>query len=283
MPRIIFLDVDGTVVDYSNHLPASAVTAIQQARRAGHLVYLTTGRSRAEMYQELWDIGIHGMIGGNGSYVEHQGEVVMHQTLSQDQCVAVVDWLRGRGLPFYLEANSGLYGSESFEVAALPAVRAYIAGKGATDSATRTVGEVFPHMIYGADLYRDDINKISFVLGSDQDFLDAQKAFPELKAGTWGGRGSHALFGDLGVANIDKAHAIDVLLGHLGAGRDDTIAMGDATVDISMLEHCAVGVAMGNSSDNVKAVADHVTQDVNADGFHAAFDHLGLLPVDPAR
>ncbi|MEX5235861.1 HAD hydrolase family protein [Kocuria arenosa] len=73
------------------------------------------------------------------------------------------------------------------------------------------------------------------------------------------------------------------MLGHLGAGRDDTIAMGDAAVDISMLEHCAVGVAMGNSSDNVKAVADHVTQDVNADGFHAAFDRLGLLTADLTR
>ena len=74
MSHIIFLDVDGTVVDYSNRLPASAVEAIRRARREGHLVYLTTGRSKAEMYQELWDISIDGMIGGNGSYVEHRGE-----------------------------------------------------------------------------------------------------------------------------------------------------------------------------------------------------------------
>lgn len=283
MPRIIFLDVDGTVVDYSNQLPASAVEAIQQARRAGHLVYLTTGRSRAEMYQELWDIGIDGMIGGNGSYVEHRGEVVLHQTLTQDECVAVVEWLQGRGLPFYVEANSGLYGSEGFAVTALPAIRTYAAGKGATDSATLTVEQVFPHMIYGSSLYRDDVNKISFVLGGYEDFLDAKKTFPQLKAGTWGGRGSHALFGDLGVANINKAQAIDVLLRHLGADRGDTIGMGDAAIDIPMLELCAVSVAMGNSSDDVKAVADHVTDDVEADGLYAAFEHLGLLNNDPVR
>ena len=45
MPRIIFLDVDGTLVDYRNQLPESAVQAIQLARKAGHRVYLTTGRS----------------------------------------------------------------------------------------------------------------------------------------------------------------------------------------------------------------------------------------------
>lgn len=66
MGKIIFLDVDGTLVDYENKLPASAVTAIRQARSNGHRVYICTGRSRAEVYPELWDIGLDGMIGGNG-------------------------------------------------------------------------------------------------------------------------------------------------------------------------------------------------------------------------
>lgn len=66
MGKIIFLDVDGTLVDYGNKLPVSAVTAIQQARSNGHRVYICTGRSRAEVYPELWDIGLDGMIGGNG-------------------------------------------------------------------------------------------------------------------------------------------------------------------------------------------------------------------------
>ena len=73
MKRIIFLDVDGTLVDYQNRLPASAVRAIRAARERGHRVYICTGRSRAEVYQELWEIGLDGMIGGNGSYVEDRG------------------------------------------------------------------------------------------------------------------------------------------------------------------------------------------------------------------
>ncbi len=277
MPRIIFLDVDGTLVDYRNNLPESAVQAIRLARKAGHRVYLTTGRSRAEMYQELWDIGIDGMIGGNGSYVEDDGKVVMHQSLTRGECTAIVDWLNERGLAFYLEANSGLYGSPDFLTGALPAIRAYSAGKGRADADTVNVDEVFPEMIYGADLYRDDINKISFVLSSYQDFLDAKESFSQLKAGTWGGRDELALFGDLGVANINKAHAIDVLLAHLGTSKADTVGAGDAAIDIPMLEYCAVGIAMGNGSDDIKAIADYVTADVEHDGLYQAFEHLGLL------
>lgn len=44
MGKIIFLDVDGTLVSYENQLPDSAVTAIQQARGNGHRVYICTGR-----------------------------------------------------------------------------------------------------------------------------------------------------------------------------------------------------------------------------------------------
>ncbi|WGE74945.1 HAD hydrolase family protein [Actinobacillus equuli] len=58
MRKIIFLDVDGTLVDYQNRIPPSAIHAIRQARQNGHLVYLCTGRSRAEMQPQLWDIGI---------------------------------------------------------------------------------------------------------------------------------------------------------------------------------------------------------------------------------
>ena len=73
MPRILFIDVDGTLVDYHNRLPESAVAAIRAARAGGHRVYLCTGRSRAEMPEMLWEIGVDGMVGGNGSYVEDDG------------------------------------------------------------------------------------------------------------------------------------------------------------------------------------------------------------------
>nr|NLI50291.1 Cof-type HAD-IIB family hydrolase [Propionibacterium sp.] len=276
MPRVILLDVDGTLVDYALRLPASAVDAIRAARARGHRVYLSTGRSRAEIYDDLWAIGVDGLIGANGGYVEDAGQVVLHRHLSAEQCRRVVDWLRGRGLEFYLESNAGLFGSEGFETAAEPAVRRYAGDHGDPHAATLQVRDVFPHMVFGADPYRDDVNKISYLLGSLDDHRDAQAAFPDLEAGTWGGRGAQALFGDLGVRGITKAGAIEALLAHLGADRSDTIAFGDARV-VSMLQYCAVGVAMGNSSPDVLAIADHVTADVEHDGLAEAFRVLGLV------
>lgn len=142
MSKVVFLDVDGTLVTYENRIPASAVTAIREARKQGHRVYICTGRSRAEVSKELWDIRLDGMIGGNGSYVEDDGQVVMHQCMTPEQCCHVVDWLHGRRLEFYLECNSGLYASEHFETAVVPAMHIYMKGKG-KDKTDLQVREVF--------------------------------------------------------------------------------------------------------------------------------------------
>ncbi|HEP1836617.1 TPA: HAD family hydrolase [Streptococcus suis] len=279
MSKIIFLDVDGTLVDYHNRIPESAIRAIRQARENGHLVYVCTGRSRAEMQPELWEIGLDGMIGGNGSYVEHQGQVVMHQLLSEEDSRAIVDWLHERGLEFYLESNNGLFASENFRERARETLRIYSMNKGKTaeEVADQEVEDVIHGMIFDGQLYRNDLNKVSFVLDSYQDHLDSKQAFPQLVANTWGGRGESALFGDLGVKDIDKAHAISVLLDHLGASQTDTIAFGDAKIDISMLDYCAIGVAMGNGGAEILAMADMITDDVEEDGLYNAFEKLGLL------
>ena len=258
MGKIIFLDVDGTLVDYENRLPSSAVKAIRQARSNGHRVYICTGRSRAEVYPELWDIGLDGMIGGNGSYVEDNGHVVMHQLITLEQCRRIVDWLHGHGLEFYLESNNGLFASEHFEEAAQPAMRLYSKRKGREGADQVTIRSVFPEMIFGGELYRDDLNKVSFLLSSYQDYLDAKAAFPDLKVGTWGGKDEEALFGDLGVKDIDKAFAVETLVNYLHADMQDTVAFGDAKVDIPMLECCAYGVAMGSGGAEIKAMADYV-------------------------
>ncbi|MGT2832932.1 Cof-type HAD-IIB family hydrolase [Streptococcus halotolerans] len=279
MSKIIFLDVDGTLVDYHNRVPESAVKAIRLARDNGHKVYVCTGRSRAEMQDAIWDIGIDGMIGGNGSYVEDNEEVVMHQLISKEEAKHIVDWLHSRGLEFYLESNNGLFASENFKEAARLVLREYSLRKGKTEEEVKDQEpeDALHGLIYGGELYRDDLNKVSFILSDYQDHLDSIEEFPNLEAHTWGGRGETALFGDLGVKDIDKAHAVDVLLKHLGADRKDTIAFGDAKIDIPMLEYCQVGVSMGNGGPEILAMADMVTDDVEEDGLYNAFEKLGLL------
>lgn len=279
MSKIVFLDVDGTLIDYEAKLPASAAKAVEEARANGHLIYLCTGCSKAEIAQRHL-CETDGMIGGNGAYVESEGKVVMHQGLTKEETQHIVDWCNDRHLGFYLEANSGMYCNDYMLEQGPETMIKYSLGKGADlEKAKKSASGFVDSFIHleGDALYRDDVNKISFILSSYQDHLDSKEEFPELVANTWGGKGEEALFGDLGPAGITKKHAIDVLLKYLNRSSEDTIAFGDAKIDISMFELCSYSVAMGNAGPECKAAADYVTTDVNDNGLENAFRHLGLI------
>lgn len=277
MGKVIFLDVDGTLVNYENNLPGSAIDAIRKARKNGHKVYISTGRSRAEVYQNIWDIGIDGMIGGNGSYVEDNGKVVMHKLITLDECRDIVDYLHKHNLEFYLESNSGLYASENFEIAGEPVMQEYTRRKAKENADKITVREAFPDMIFGGKLYRADVNKISYILNTYDDFINVSTRFTHMKNGTWGGVGETALFGDIGVPGITKANAIEELLKYIGADKTDTIAFGDAKIDIPMLEYCNIGISMGNGGPEIKKMADYITDEVDDDGLYKAFLKFHLI------
>lgn len=279
MSKIVFLDVDGTLIDYEAKTPASAKTAIAAARANGHKVYICTGCSKAEIEQR--DLPeLDGMIGGNGAYVEDNGTVVMHQGLSPEDVRHIVDWCNERHLGFYLEANSGMYCNDYMLEQGPETMVKYASGKGADLSAAKQSASRFINSfihLQGEDLYRSDVNKISFILSSYQDHLDSKAEFPHLVANTWGGKGELALFGDLGPTGITKKHAIEVLLDYLHADQKDTISFGDAKIDLSMFELCAYNVAMGNGGPEIKAAADYITTDVNDDGLYHAFRYLKLI------
>ncbi len=279
MNKVIFLDVDGTLIDYEAKTPASAKKAIDLARANGHRVYICTGCSKAEVLQR--DLPeLDGMIGANGGYVEDHDQVVMHQSLTYEQTKRVVDWCTERKLGIILECNSGRYVDPIFLEQGPDAFARYREGKGAVnvsreDQAKRIREQFF--IVEGDERYRDDVNKISFVLSSYQDHLDSKEEFSDMIANTWGGKGELAIFGDLGPSGITKKNAIEKLLDYIGTDQKDTISFGDAKIDLSMFELCAFNVAMGNGGKEIKEAADYITTDVNDDGVYNAFRYLKLI------
>ncbi len=77
----------------------------------------------------------------------------------------------------------------------------YARGKGADPREKKESSKAFMDgfiHLQGEDLYRDDVNKIGFILSSYRDHLDSKVEFHHLIANTWGGKGEVALYGDLG-------------------------------------------------------------------------------------
>lgn len=269
--KIIFLDIDGTLVDYDGKLPDSAKRAVQEARKKGNKIYMTTGRSKAEIYSDLWDIGFDGMIGGNGMYIEDNGSILQDLTMSKEATIRAVDWMNKNDIGFYLESKNGLFGSDNFvEKAAL------IYGDDSDENRNK-IYDIFPEMIFGGEMYRDDVAKISFCMTPDK-LEQAIKEFNgKLKVDSWSLTGKKQEFGEFAILGADKINAVNFLLDHLDVGVEDTFAFGDADSDRRMVEYCNVGVAMGNAKESLKEVADYITDDVNNDGLWNAFEKYGIV------
>jgi len=66
--------------------------------------------------------------------------------------------------------------------------------------------------------------------------------------------------------DADKARALEVVLRELGVAPDEAIAMGDSESDLGLLQLAGLGVAMGNSPDEVKRAALHIAPTNDEDG-----------------
>ena len=84
---------------------------------------------------------------------------------------------------------------------------------------------------------------------------------------------------DLTPPGVSKASALESLRRKLGVYPDHTVAIGDGYNDIEMLRWAGRSTAMGNAPDDVKAVADAVTDSVENDGVLPVLEAL----IDPER
>ena len=66
--------------------------------------------------------------------------------------------------------------------------------------------------------------------------------------------------------NVNKWSAIEFLISKLNIKREEVIGIGDNINDKELIQNSGLGVAMGNSSPEIKKVAKIVTKDNNLDG-----------------
>jgi len=87
---------------------------------------------------------------------------------------------------------------------------------------------------------------------------------------------SHAWFVEGLAADVSKGDGVARLAQRLGIAREHVMAIGDSGNDASMVAWAGLGVAMGNASPDVKAVAKVVAPSQQEDGAAWAIEHLAL-------
>ena len=78
----------------------------------------------------------------------------------------------------------------------------------------------------------------------------------------------------LNYETINKSVGFRAALDMLNIKPEEAIAIGDSTTDVPLFDICGYSIAMGNSSDEVKAKAKHCTSGANGNGLVEALDYV---------
>ncbi|GAA1923824.1 Cof-type HAD-IIB family hydrolase [Microbacterium aoyamense] len=281
LSRIVFIDVDGTILEHGSRVAASTVDAIQTARAAGHRVLLCTGRAQGDIDPAVLAIGFDGAVTNGGVTAYVGDELVVSRLLTPASVDRLVTAMQDLGIHYFLQTDDEVFATAGMTALVREWVRALQAdddARGVTRPenslaglATRTYRDVtfapedaIAKAVF-VSLEDDGLERLQVAVGDEFHIVPGSIPLPG------GSNGEVCLLG------TNKGTAIELVLAHLGEDPQDVIGIGDSWNDVEMFEVCGTSVAMGNAEPELKALADFVTTSVADDGVWNAFVRLGLI------
>lgn len=259
-PRMIALDIDGTLFDSKGQISARTPDAIRECMSNGIEVVLATGRDYDALpLDEALSAGIRYAVTTNGSAIYELGSrrCIQEQCMERAEVLQILAYTDARDVFPYLFIDGVGYTAEDkvpvFERVDWPRhlIEETMRNMHVVPDLTAFVAASRRGVQKGAILFPGPMGAATGSWDEAEQFLNA---FPHV----------HAVNG--GVANLEFNHAeatkaagLARLAQMLGCTMADVLAIGDSENDLEMLHAAGTGVAMGNAPESVKRVADCVT------------------------
>ena len=259
--NVAIFDIDDTLIPRgSQNIIPTAIKAIHQLQDNGVEVLIATGRSLYFVQDPIMEqIKPQYMITINGACVYNEFQEVIYDVLMERQEVEdLLEYAYQNDLGFGLKMKDSMHifsGMDKFK-------SIYLKG---------SPKEHILHNHYGERL-KEELPMGVFMMG-DEATIEASK--PLAPTGFYAKAYDDAY--DVYSIDAGKIAGIEHVLKNLNSSWDEVIAFGDAHNDIQMLEHAAIGVAMGNGAEDLKSIADYITTDIDDNGIMKALLHFKLI------
>lgn len=263
--RLLALDLDGTIVDSRLQVSARVRHALRLAMQAGVRITLASGRFFGSMRLFANDLAIREpLICFQGALIQDpvSEEVYFRCGVPLDLAHEFIAVGRQHGWDMCLYLDDRLYVERI-----TPLVRFY-AEYSPIQEEPHPVGDL------RAFLTREPLKLLVVVEAGQAAAVDAvlQQRF----AGRLRVVRSFSQFVEGTNLAVSKGRALSFLAQKLGIPQAETMAIGDHDNDADMVAWAGLGVAMGNASAAVKAVADYVAPPLEEDGAAEAIERFVL-------
>jgi len=252
--KILFLDLDGTLLNDQKEITHGNQIAIENALAQGHNIVIASGRplpatlSQAEKLN-LTSSGCY-VIAYNGAVLWDCGEQKKLYTHNLDfqQVYTIFDEANRRGLHIQTYTDSSVVVEPRCDDEAIKRYCGFLnldykVIKNVREDLAQSPSKV---LIIDFDNHQTLESIAAWVRDSLQDEVDCFF--------------SSAYFLEIVRKGINKGNAVVKLCQLLQYPIENAIAVGDEANDISMIQAAGIGVAMANSTPAVKEIADYITK-----------------------
>jgi hypothetical protein len=237
--RAIAIDLDGTLLNRAREIGALSRRMIERAAGLGWVVIISTARPvRAIKLALPESFRAFYWAACNGAWVLRAGEILQRTEIPGQTARALVAALGGQGLRVLVEAEDAMFSNQ-----ALPA----------------GWGECFPLEQFG----EADACKVLVDIRAPEELDRITRLLPPECAHVVTDGGELV---QIARRECNKLAAVRFILAREGLTLAETIAFGDDNNDIELLQAAGCGVAMGNATARLKAVAGYVTLTNDEDG-----------------
>jgi Cof subfamily protein (haloacid dehalogenase superfamily) len=267
--KLLVVDIDGTLLNSDGAISDEDAGALTRACRSGVHVSLSTGRAVAAclpILERLALDGYHMFFDGALVYNQQKAEEVYVEPVPAQLVKQIADAARRQ------EVNLDLYSITHF----------FTERETWATDIRRRFFNLKPTVANFDDIWQKErIIKGTIVVRSAEEKARAQDIYQRFKdqlSFSWTITPAYPEvdFINVRATGVSKGKALEALASFLGVPLTDVIAIGDGTNDVSLLSTAGMAIAMGNAHDELKAVADHVTLDVDHNGVAAAVDRFLL-------
>lgn len=248
----VFLDIDGTLIHDSFVIPQPNLDAIAAARAKGHMVFINTGRSWGNIPRELrCQFDLDGVIAGSGAMVMIDGKEVYTSYIPAGTALEVAD--------YFFENRDCWCVFEGYNTNYVIANAGYKVREG-RQTEIKSREEI-------ARLLENDVIQV---------IAAGEKVPEDFKAKFADGMTFYEMrtYTDCVLKGNSKAAGMQRVLEITGIKKENTIAIGDSSNDLAMLEFAGVSVAMANSQQHILDMADYITSSSAESGVAKAINDL---------
>ena len=256
--KIVFIDIDGTLVNDEKMVPEENIKIIKALKKNGIEVVLASGRPYHSIEKYSNQVGaVPYIIGSNGGIVANfvEDKKIFSTNIEKDSALEIAKLIKDNNIYFTVTISGNLIVED--ELILVNSLEEYLETNDAPvikfslmDDKKENLQKVRKIVL---DRFNIDATEVDeFMIPKKYRKAENNYKLPYVM--------------DIMPKGISKAKAIEELCKYLGIELAQTVVFGDGLNDIEMFNVGGYKVAMGNAANQIKELADVVTKTNNEAG-----------------